>query len=87
LAETYNPRHRFCTAGGYAVLLKVLDNVAYGLKQRGFSKEERHERARAMLELVRLPAVEERKPKQLSGGQQQRVALARARPALPKPAL
>ena len=64
--------------------LRVLDNVAYGLKQRGFSKEERHERARTMLELVRLPEVEARKPKQLSGGQQQRVALARALVMEPK---
>jgi spermidine/putrescine transport system ATP-binding protein len=58
--------------------LRVLDNVAYGLKQRGLSKEVRRDRARAMLELVRLPSVESRKPRQLSGGQQQRVALARA---------
>ena len=64
--------------------LKVLDNVAYGLKQRGLSKAQRHERARAMLELVRLPEVEARKPKQLSGGQQQRVALARALVMEPK---
>jgi ABC-type Fe3+/spermidine/putrescine transport system ATPase subunit len=64
--------------------LKVLDNVAYGLKQRGLSKEARHERARAMLELVRLPQVEQRKPRQLSGGQQQRVALARALVMEPK---
>ena len=64
--------------------LKVLDNVAYGLKQRGFAKPQRHERAKAMLELVRLPGVETRKPKQLSGGQQQRVALARALVMEPK---
>jgi ABC-type Fe3+/spermidine/putrescine transport system ATPase subunit len=64
--------------------LKVLDNVAYGLKQRGLSKAQRHDRARAMLELVRLPEVEARKPKQLSGGQQQRVALARALVMEPK---
>ncbi len=64
--------------------LKVLDNVAYGLKQRGFTKQERHDKARAMLELVRLPEVESRKPKQLSGGQQQRVALARALVMEPK---
>jgi ABC-type Fe3+/spermidine/putrescine transport system ATPase subunit len=64
--------------------LKVLDNVAYGLKQRGFSKEQRRERARAMLELVRLPDIEGRKPRQLSGGQQQRVALARALVMEPK---
>ncbi len=64
--------------------LKVLDNVAYGLKQRGLTKQERHDKARAMLELVRLPEVESRKPKQLSGGQQQRVALARALVMEPK---
>ena len=64
--------------------LRVLDNVAYGLKQRGLSKAQRHDRARAMLELVRLPEVEGRKPKQLSGGQQQRVALARALVMEPK---
>jgi ABC-type Fe3+/spermidine/putrescine transport system ATPase subunit len=64
--------------------LKVLDNVAYGLKQRGLSKPERRERALAMLDLVRLPGIEERKPTQLSGGQQQRVALARALVMEPK---
>ena len=31
-----------------------------------------------MLELVKLPNMENRMPKELSGGQQQRVALARA---------
>ncbi len=58
--------------------LSVGDNVAYGLKQRGVPKRDRAERARAMLGLVRLPDIEQRKPRQLSGGQQQRVALARA---------
>jgi ABC-type Fe3+/spermidine/putrescine transport system ATPase subunit len=37
-----------------------------------------------MLELVRLPEIEKRKPNQLSGGQQQRVALARALVMNPK---
>jgi spermidine/putrescine transport system ATP-binding protein len=58
--------------------LSVLDNVAYGLKQRGLARRERHAKAREILELVRLPGVERRKPRQLSGGMQQRVALARA---------
>ncbi|HEX4747454.1 MAG TPA: ABC transporter ATP-binding protein [Gaiellaceae bacterium] len=58
--------------------LTVLDNVAYGLKQRGLAKAERRSRATEMLALVRLEELEERKPRQLSGGQQQRVALARA---------
>ena len=58
--------------------LSVLDNVAYGLKQRGLRKSDRRTRAVEMLELVRLSGFGERKPRQLSGGQQQRVALARA---------
>ena len=58
--------------------LTVLENVAYGLKQRGLGRAERRRRALEMLELVRLAGLESRKPRQLSGGQQQRVALARA---------
>ena len=58
--------------------LSVLDNVGYGLKQRGLGRGERRARATEMLELVRLSGLGGRKPRQLSGGQQQRVALARA---------
>jgi len=58
--------------------LTVLENVAYGLKQRGLGRSERRARATEALELVRLPGYGARKPRQLSGGQQQRVALARA---------
>jgi ABC-type Fe3+/spermidine/putrescine transport system ATPase subunit len=58
--------------------LTVLDNVSYGLKQRGLGRADRRARALEMLELVRLSGLESRKPRQLSGGQQQRVALARA---------
>jgi spermidine/putrescine transport system ATP-binding protein len=64
--------------------LTVLDNVAYGLKQRGLRKAERASRARELLRLVKLEEVANRKPKQLSGGQQQRVALARALVLAPK---
>ncbi|MEX0816957.1 MAG: ABC transporter ATP-binding protein [Gaiellales bacterium] len=64
--------------------LNVLDNVAYGLKQRGLRKGAREKRAQDALELVRLVQLEGRKPKQLSGGQQQRVALARALVMEPK---
>jgi putative spermidine/putrescine transport system ATP-binding protein len=58
--------------------LSVLDNVAFGLKQRGLGGAERNARARAMLERVGLGPLAERLPAALSGGQKQRVALARA---------
>ncbi len=58
--------------------LSVLDNVAYGLKQSGLGRAQRHARARELLDVVQLPDAAGRKPRQLSGGQQQRVALARA---------
>jgi len=58
--------------------MSVLDNVAYGLKQRKVGKSERHRKAREALELVQLTGREKHRPAMLSGGQQQRVALARA---------
>jgi spermidine/putrescine transport system ATP-binding protein len=58
--------------------MTILDNVAYGLKQKGTGKAERYGQAREALELVQLTGRERHKPAMLSGGQQQRVALARA---------
>jgi putative spermidine/putrescine transport system ATP-binding protein len=58
--------------------LSVLDNVGFGLKQRGVATDERTKRARAMLERVGLTQLADRLPGALSGGQKQRVALARA---------
>jgi spermidine/putrescine transport system ATP-binding protein len=58
--------------------MSILDNVAYGLKQKRVSKSERYGRAREALELVQLTGREKHRPSMLSGGQQQRVALARA---------
>ena len=58
--------------------MTVVENVAYGLKQRGESKAERRRKALEGLELVHLAERAEARPAQLSGGQQQRVALARA---------
>ena len=55
----------------------VLENVEFGLKMHGMSKEERQKRAFEALEMVGLKELADRKPRALSGGQQQRVALAR----------
>ncbi len=58
--------------------MTVAENVAYGLRQDGVSREERRTRVKAALEMVQLLDYAHRNPGQLSGGQQQRVALARA---------
>ena len=58
--------------------MTVQQNVAFGLRLRRVSTEERNRRAMEMLELVELHTQADRYPHQISGGQQQRVALARA---------
>ena len=65
--------------------LRVFDNVAFGLRRAGVSKQEVARRVADALAQVQLTGLERRKPAQLSGGQQQRVALARVlvlRPAV-----
>jgi ABC-type Fe3+/spermidine/putrescine transport system ATPase subunit len=58
--------------------MTIGENVGFGLRMRHVPKKTMAKKVGEMLELVRLPGLEERRPKQLSGGQQQRVALARA---------
>ena len=63
--------------------MSVLENVAFGLRQRKI--DDVLVKAQASLDLVELGHLAQRRPAQLSGGQQQRVALARAlvnRPSL-----
>ena len=58
--------------------MSIGENVGFGLEMKGVPRAVREKRVSEALEMVRLPGMEKRKPKQLSGGQQQRVALARA---------
>jgi ABC-type sugar transport system ATPase subunit len=58
--------------------LSVYENIAFGLKIRGYSKIEIDSKVKNLLRIVNLEGLEARKPKELSGGQRQRVALARA---------
>jgi len=58
--------------------MTVSENIAFGLKMRSCGKDEIAAKTENALELIQLPAIGDRFPRQLSGGQQQRVALARA---------
>ncbi len=58
--------------------MTVEQNVGFGLEMKGTAMQEIKKRVGQVLELVRLPQMAKRYPKQMSGGQQQRVALARA---------
>jgi iron(III) transport system ATP-binding protein len=64
--------------------MKVVNNVAYGLKLQKIPKNVARQRALEALKLVGLEGLGDRYPSQLSGGQQQRVALARALVRNPK---
>jgi putrescine transport system ATP-binding protein len=64
--------------------MTVEQNIAFGLKQDGLSKEKTVARVAEMLKLVQMEKYARRKPHQLSGGQQQRVALARSLAKSPK---
>lgn len=58
--------------------MRVWENVAFGLRVRGFSKSEQKERAMEWLSKVEMQSHAEKYPDTLSGGESQRVALARA---------
>ncbi|HSK88178.1 MAG TPA: ABC transporter ATP-binding protein, partial [Anaerolineales bacterium] len=58
--------------------MTVEQNIGFGLEMKGVERAERSKRVSEALQMVRLPGMEQRRPKQLSGGQQQRIALARA---------
>ncbi|MCZ7532558.1 MAG: ABC transporter ATP-binding protein [Acidimicrobiia bacterium] len=56
----------------------VIQNIELPLQLMGWDKVLRKERAREMLELVKLPEFGDHYPRELSGGMKQRVAIARA---------
>ncbi|NLC44442.1 MAG: ABC transporter ATP-binding protein [Clostridiales bacterium] len=58
--------------------LKVIDNIAFPLKQKGIKKQERYAKAQDIAKMMQIEHLLHRKPGQLSGGQQQRVSMARA---------
>ena len=58
--------------------LTALENVELPLVYSSIPKEERHERANELLEMVGLKDRTHHRPNELSGGQRQRVAIARA---------
>jgi ABC-type nitrate/sulfonate/bicarbonate transport system ATPase subunit len=58
--------------------LTVLDNVCFGLRERGLARAEQLEIANGFIAKVGLVGFEHHFPKQLSGGMQQRTAIARA---------
>jgi ABC-type sugar transport system ATPase subunit len=58
--------------------MNVEENIGYPLRIRDVPKPERHTAVVQVAELVGIPHLLDRRPRQLSGGQRQRVALARA---------
>ena len=64
--------------------MSVYKNIAYGLKNRGQSKESIDKKVNEVAELLEIKEYLLRKPAQLSGGQRQRVAMGRAIARNPK---
>jgi putative spermidine/putrescine transport system ATP-binding protein len=58
--------------------MTVAENLAFPLEVRKTPRAEIAQRVNAVLDMVRLAGVGDRRPDQLSGGQQQRIAVARA---------
>jgi multiple sugar transport system ATP-binding protein len=56
----------------------VFENVAFGLRYRGYAKPEIRRRVDEAARILNIEPLLARRPKQLSGGQRQRVAIARA---------
>ena len=70
----------------YAIFphLNVRDNIGYGLRSEGLSREDAARRVDEALATVKLEGLGDRGANEVSGGQRQRVALARALVKHPK---
>jgi spermidine/putrescine transport system ATP-binding protein len=79
-------RHVNTVFQSYALFphMTVAQNIAFGLEMLGKPKTEVQATVMAMLKLVRMEELKDRRTSQISGGQQQRVALARALAPKPK---
>ena len=64
--------------------MTVAQNIGFGLEMQGKPADEIKQTVSAMLKLVRMEQLRDRRTDQISGGQQQRVALARALAPRPK---
>ena len=64
--------------------MDVRRNLAFGLKMRGYAKDEINRRVAEAAKILELDELLARKPAQLSGGQRQRVAMGRAIVRQPK---
>ena len=75
-----NKRHINTVFQKYALFpnMNIAENIAFGLKISGKSKDYIKDKAEYALKLVNLSGYEKRKVDSLSGGQQQRIAIARA---------
>ncbi|SNS84623.1 ABC transporter ATP-binding protein [Tropicimonas sediminicola] len=58
--------------------LSVEQNIGFGLRLRGFAKDQRHELVQEAASILGLTEYLDRRPADLSGGQRQRVAMGRA---------
>lgn len=58
--------------------MNVVENIAFGLRMKKFSSDDRDARVAEILELVGLHGFQDRDVTQLSGGERQRVALGRS---------
>ena len=64
--------------------MTVYDNIAFGLRNLKWNKEDIDKRVKELLEMLKISQFAHRFPNEISGGQQQRVAIARTLAPRPK---